>query len=149
LQINFIKKKIVSAVCYLVVSATGRSLAQRSPTESAVPECKREASITRKPRPTRDVEQKKMKTYGGRGDMPPLLLLTLLRNCLAWPRDQYSLLLDGHQGYFVEVKQPGLEAHHSSPPGADIQNTWNCFSVSSPVCLHDVYCDVCTVTYVL
>ena len=43
-------------VCFFrvlrVVSATGLSLVQRSPTESVVSECGREASIMRKPYPT-------------------------------------------------------------------------------------------------
>jgi hypothetical protein len=44
---------LVSVVCWQVeVSATGRSLVQRRPTECGVPMCDREASIMRKPRPT-------------------------------------------------------------------------------------------------
>jgi len=35
--------------CQIEVSATGRSLGQRSPTECDVPECDREASIMRLP----------------------------------------------------------------------------------------------------
>jgi hypothetical protein len=37
--------------CQVQVSASGRSLAQRSPTESDVSECDREASIRRRPWP--------------------------------------------------------------------------------------------------
>ena len=45
---------VVSVVCCQVeVSATGWSLVQRSPTECGVSECDREASIMRRPRPTR------------------------------------------------------------------------------------------------
>ena len=45
---------LVSVVCCQVeVSATGPSLIQRSPTECDVSECDREASIMRKPWPTR------------------------------------------------------------------------------------------------
>jgi hypothetical protein len=44
---------LVSAVCCQVeVSASGRSLIQRSPTECDVSECDREASIMRRPWPT-------------------------------------------------------------------------------------------------
>jgi len=45
---------VVSGVCCQVeVSATSRSLVQRSSTECGVSECDREASIMRKPWPTR------------------------------------------------------------------------------------------------
>ena len=45
---------VVSVVCYQVeVSASGRSLVRRSPTECGVSECDREASIMRRARPTR------------------------------------------------------------------------------------------------
>jgi hypothetical protein len=45
---------LVSVVCRQVeVSATGRSLVQRSPTECGVSECDREASIVRRPWPIR------------------------------------------------------------------------------------------------
>ena len=44
---------VVSVVCCQVgVSATGRSLAQKSPAECGVPECGLETSALRKPRPT-------------------------------------------------------------------------------------------------
>ena len=44
---------VVSVVCcWAHVSATGRSLVQRSLTECGVSECDREASITRRPLPT-------------------------------------------------------------------------------------------------
>jgi hypothetical protein len=44
---------LVSVVfCQVEVSATGRSLVQRSPTECGVSECDREASIMRRPWPT-------------------------------------------------------------------------------------------------
>ena len=39
--------------CQVEVSATGRSLGQRSPTECGVSDCDREASIVRRPWPTR------------------------------------------------------------------------------------------------
>jgi hypothetical protein len=43
----------VSVVCcYVDVSATGRSLVQRSPAECGVSECDREASKMRRPWPT-------------------------------------------------------------------------------------------------
>jgi hypothetical protein len=46
---------LVSVVCCQVeVSASGCSLVQRSPTECGVSECDREASIMRRPWPTRD-----------------------------------------------------------------------------------------------
>jgi len=49
---------LMSVVCFQVdVLATGRSLAQRSPTESGVSECGRETSTMRRPRPTRAVER--------------------------------------------------------------------------------------------
>jgi hypothetical protein len=41
--------------CQVEVSASGRSLVQRSPTEWGVSECDREASAKRRPRPTRAV----------------------------------------------------------------------------------------------
>jgi hypothetical protein len=45
---------VASVVCWQVeVSASDWSLFQRSPTECGVPECDREASITRRPWPTR------------------------------------------------------------------------------------------------
>jgi hypothetical protein len=45
---------VVSVVCCQVeVSASGRSLVQRSPTECGVSECNREASTMRRPWPTR------------------------------------------------------------------------------------------------
>ena len=48
---------LVSVVCCQVeVSATGRSLVQRSPTECGVSECDVETLTMRKPRPTGDVE---------------------------------------------------------------------------------------------
>jgi len=43
---------LVSVVC-CQVSASGLSLVQRSPTKHGVPECDHEASIMRRPRPTR------------------------------------------------------------------------------------------------
>jgi hypothetical protein len=44
----------VSVVCcHLEVSATGRSLVQTSPTECGMSECDREASIMKRPWPTR------------------------------------------------------------------------------------------------
>jgi len=44
----------VCVVCYQVeVSASGRSLVQRSPTECGVSECDREASKVKRPWPTR------------------------------------------------------------------------------------------------
>jgi len=44
---------LVSVVCFQVeVSATDRSLVQRSPTDCSVSVCDREASIVRKPWPT-------------------------------------------------------------------------------------------------
>jgi hypothetical protein len=39
--------------CQVEVSASGRSLVQRSPAECGVPECDREASIVRRAWPTR------------------------------------------------------------------------------------------------
>jgi hypothetical protein len=42
--------------CQVEVSATGRSLVRRSPTECGVPECDREASTMRSPTPNRTVE---------------------------------------------------------------------------------------------
>jgi hypothetical protein len=39
--------------CKIEVSASGLSLDQRSPTECGVPECDREASMVRRPWPTR------------------------------------------------------------------------------------------------
>jgi len=48
---------VVRVVCCQVeVSATGRSLVQRSPTECGVSKCDREASPTRRSWPTGDVE---------------------------------------------------------------------------------------------
>jgi hypothetical protein len=45
---------LVSIVCCQVeVFASGRSLVQRSPTECGVSQCDREASIMRRPWPTR------------------------------------------------------------------------------------------------
>jgi hypothetical protein len=50
----------VSFVCCQVeVSASGRSPVQRSPTDCGVSECDREASIMRRPWPTRAVKSKK------------------------------------------------------------------------------------------
>jgi len=55
---------IVNVVCCRVgVCATGRSLVRRSPTESGVSECDREASIFRRPCPTRAVA-----SWGGEGE---------------------------------------------------------------------------------
>jgi len=49
---------IVNVVCCRVeVCANGRSLVRRSPTESGVSDCDREASIFRRPWPTRAVVQ--------------------------------------------------------------------------------------------
>jgi hypothetical protein len=42
--------------CHVEISASGWSLVQRSPTECGVSECDREASIMRRPWPTRVVE---------------------------------------------------------------------------------------------
>jgi len=48
---------VKSVVCRQVaVPATGRSIVQRNRTECGVSECDREASIIRRPRPTRTVE---------------------------------------------------------------------------------------------
>ena len=48
---------LVSIVCCQVqVSATGRSLVQRSPTECGVSECDLEISTIRRPRPTKAVK---------------------------------------------------------------------------------------------
>jgi hypothetical protein len=44
---------VIVVCCQVQVSATGRSLVQRSPTECGVSECDREASIIRRPRPPR------------------------------------------------------------------------------------------------
>ena len=41
--------------CQVEVSATGRSLVQRGPTECGVPECDLETLTRRRPRPSRDV----------------------------------------------------------------------------------------------
>ena len=51
--------------CQVEVSATGRSLVQRSPTESGVPECDLETSTMRRPRPIRAVESWKKGVGGG------------------------------------------------------------------------------------
>ena len=49
------RRGMISLLCFRVeVAATGRSLLQRSPTECGVSECDREASIMRRPSPTRD-----------------------------------------------------------------------------------------------
>jgi hypothetical protein len=51
---------VVSVVCCQVeVSATGRSLVQRNPTECSVSGCDLETSDVRRPRPTRAVELQK------------------------------------------------------------------------------------------
>jgi hypothetical protein len=51
---------LVSVVgCLVEVSATGRSLVQRSPTECGVSECDREASTVRRPWPTRGCQAMK------------------------------------------------------------------------------------------
>jgi len=42
------------------------------------------------------------------------------------------------QDYFLEVKQPELEADHSPPSSAEIQNMWSCTSMNSPECIHGV-----------
>jgi hypothetical protein len=48
---------VVNVVCCQVeVSATGRSLIQRSPTKCGVSECDLETSTMRRPRPTRALE---------------------------------------------------------------------------------------------
>ena len=58
--------KFISCECCQVgVSATDRSLVQRSPTECGVSECDLETLTRRTSRHTRDVE-----TCGGRGGMP-------------------------------------------------------------------------------
>ena len=58
---------VVSAVCCQVeVSALGRSLVQRSPTDCGVSECGREASIMRRPWPTGG--SRAMWEGGGGGD---------------------------------------------------------------------------------
>ena len=49
--------------CQAEVTATGRSLVQRSTIECGVSECDLEMSTTRRPRPTRAVEPKKKKHY--------------------------------------------------------------------------------------
>ena len=49
--------------CQVKVSATGRSLVQRGPTECGVTECDHEASTIRRPRPTRAVETRKKRLY--------------------------------------------------------------------------------------
>jgi hypothetical protein len=55
---------VVSVVCCQVeVSATGRSLVQRSLTECGVSECDREASIMRRPWPIRGCRANGKKTY--------------------------------------------------------------------------------------
>ena len=46
------------------------------------------------------------------------------------------------QGYFLEVKQPELEADHLPPSSAEIQNMWSCTSMNSPECIHDMDWDV-------
>ena len=43
---------MIVVCCQVEVSATGRSLVQRSPTECSVSECNREASIMSRPWPT-------------------------------------------------------------------------------------------------
>jgi len=56
---------VVSVVgCQVQVSATGRPLIQRSPTECSVSECVLETSATRRPRPTRAVEPRGRNTTG-------------------------------------------------------------------------------------
>ena len=48
-------KSVVSAVCcHVEVSTSGCSLVQKSPTECGVSECDHEATIMRRPWPTRD-----------------------------------------------------------------------------------------------
>jgi hypothetical protein len=47
--------------CQVEVSATGRSLVQRSPIECGVSECDREGSTMRRPRPSRGCRAKEIK----------------------------------------------------------------------------------------
>jgi hypothetical protein len=71
---------LVSVVCCQVeVSATGCSLVQRSPTEYGVSECDREASIMRRPWPTRGcctIEKKYLATK--------FLYFTDMLSCTCW-----------------------------------------------------------------
>jgi hypothetical protein len=80
---------LVSVVCWQVeVSATGRSLVQRSPTDCGVSECDREASIMRRPWPTRDYWAT-TRAGGGLGygleNRPEARGLSLLQNVGYWP----------------------------------------------------------------
>ena len=76
---------VVSVVpCQVEVSATGRSLVQRSPTDCGLSECDRESSITRRPWPT-GVSVKWRKKYSSRRPLdletrfrPQISLLTVL-----------------------------------------------------------------------
>jgi hypothetical protein len=52
--------------CQVEVSATGRSLVQRSPTECGVSEYDLGTSIMRRPRPTRDIEARNNKKKNSR-----------------------------------------------------------------------------------
>jgi hypothetical protein len=64
---------IVSVVCCQAeVSATDRSLVQSSPTECGVSECDREASIIRRPWPTKGCCAKGKK-WGGANDLRNVL----------------------------------------------------------------------------
>jgi hypothetical protein len=53
-----------SVCCQIEISASGRSLLQRSPTQCGVSECDREASIMRGPWPTRNCCSMKKKIIG-------------------------------------------------------------------------------------
>jgi len=53
------------------------------------------------------------------------------------PWDPPSLLFNGHQGSFPEIKRPGREVNHSLPPSAKVKNEWIC--TSTPLmCCHGV-----------
>jgi hypothetical protein len=54
---------VIVVCCQVEVSATGWSLVQRSPTECGVSVCVRDASIMRRPWPTRAVEPLEKHTY--------------------------------------------------------------------------------------
>jgi hypothetical protein len=66
-KLNSNQWKIVYVVrfvfCQIEVSATGRSLIQRSPTECGVSECDQEASITKRPWPTMLLRHGKNKIF--------------------------------------------------------------------------------------
>ena len=119
--------------CQVGVSATDRSLVQRSPAECGVSDCDRGTSAVMRPRPTRAVEP-----WGGDWCLNWLRLYCEYENksfcqdsgsslrrkvqtCCKMHSTSYSL---GTTGGFPDIRLPGREGDQSPQASAEV-NDWS------------------------